>query len=255
MSKKICVSVGHGKSKTGGFDPGACYEGRREFNTAKEIAKYLAEYLRTAGFEVSLINCGADLYLTERIEKINAGNFDLAVEIHLNAGGGTGSEVYYPSGSENGRKAAGLISAYISEAFGIPDRGAKIKTGVLGNDYFAVVREAKPLALLVETVFIDSPDVKNVATAAGRDRCAKAVSEAISAYFAAKPSAPFRIKVACDELNVRSGPGSGHKINMTVKKGGVYTVVEKSGGWGRLKSGAGWIYLGGGLVEKAENRV
>ena len=54
MSKKICVSVGHGKSKTGGFDPGACYEGRREFNIAKEIAKYLAEYLRTAGFEVRI---------------------------------------------------------------------------------------------------------------------------------------------------------------------------------------------------------
>ena len=29
----------------------------------------------------------------------------------------------------------------------------------------------------------------------------------------------------------------------TVKKGEVYTIVETKGNWGKLKSGAGWVYL------------
>jgi len=28
-----------------------------------------------------------------------------------------------------------------------------------------------------------------------------------------------------------------------VYKGDAYTIVEEKGGWGKLKSGAGWIYL------------
>ena len=245
---KICVAVGHGKSKTGGFDPGACSKGLREFDTAKEIAKYLAQYLRSAGFETELINYGADLYLTERIKRINGGGFDFALEIHLNAGGGRGSEVYYPSGSREGKRAAALISASVAEAFSIPDRGAKVNESAPGRDYFAVIRETKPTTLPVETVFIDSPDVENVANATGRDLCARAISKAVIDFFNSRP-APFTVRVLCDELNVRSGPGTEHKINMTVAKGGVYTVTEKRGNWGRLKSGAGWINLNGNLVE------
>ena len=245
---KICVAAGHGKSKTGGFDPGACSGGLREFDIAKEIAKYLAQYLRSAGFETQLLNYAGDLYLTERIKKINTGGFDFALEIHLNAGGGRGSEVYYPAESDEGRRAAALISASVAEAFSIPDRGAKVKEGAGGRDYFAVIRETKPLTLLVETVFIDSPDVENVANSTGRDLCARAISKAVIEFFDSVKT-PFTVKIVCDELNVRNGPGTQHAVNMTVGRGGVYTVTEKRGNWGRLKSGAGWINLSRKLVE------
>lgn len=44
-------------------------------------------------------------------------------------------------------------------------------------------------------------------------------------------------------LNVRSGPGTNYGVVMTLAYGGGYTIVEEKGGWGKLKSGAGWIYL------------
>ncbi|MBQ6264272.1 MAG: N-acetylmuramoyl-L-alanine amidase [Clostridia bacterium] len=248
MNSRICVSVGHGKSKNGNFDPGACSEGLREFDLAKNVAKYLSQYLRSAGFTVELINYDGSLYLTERVRKINAGCFDFALEIHLNAGGGTGSEVYYPKGSQEGRRAAGLISAEIADMFSIPDRGAKTKEGLNGGDYFAVVRETKPLTLLVETVFIDSPDVENLTSASGRDLCARAISKAVIRFFNEKAT-PFTVKILCDELNVRNGPGTNHKVNMTVSGGKVFTIVEQRGNWGRLRSGAGWINLSKNLVE------
>ena len=44
-------------------------------------------------------------------------------------------------------------------------------------------------------------------------------------------------------LNVRSGSGTNYSVVTTVKAREVYTIVAESNGWGKLKSGAGWISL------------
>jgi uncharacterized protein YgiM (DUF1202 family) len=46
-----------------------------------------------------------------------------------------------------------------------------------------------------------------------------------------------------DALNIRSGPSTQYKINNCIRDYGVYTIVEENNGFGRLKSGAGWICL------------
>lgn len=53
----------------------------------------------------------------------------------------------------------------------------------------------------------------------------------------------YLVKINTDTLNVRKGPGTSYEIATTVKKGQVYTIVQESNGWGKLKSGAGWIKL------------
>lgn len=53
----------------------------------------------------------------------------------------------------------------------------------------------------------------------------------------------YRVRVTAGILNVRKGPGLNYKIATTVKSGDVYTIVDESDGWGKLKSGAGWIKL------------
>lgn len=53
----------------------------------------------------------------------------------------------------------------------------------------------------------------------------------------------YKVKVTASVLNVRDGAGTGYKVNTQVKQGEVYTIVEEKNGWGKLKSGAGWIYL------------
>lgn len=58
-----------------------------------------------------------------------------------------------------------------------------------------------------------------------------------------KNSLPRKVKVTSSGLNVRSGPGTEYKINQTIRDQGVYSIVEEKDGWGRLKSGAGWISL------------
>ena len=54
---------------------------------------------------------------------------------------------------------------------------------------------------------------------------------------------PYLVKVIADALNVRKGAGTLYKVTTVIKKNEVYTIVAEKNGWGRLKSGAGWISL------------
>lgn len=56
------------------------------------------------------------------------------------------------------------------------------------------------------------------------------------------PDVPFTVKVIISDLNYRKGPGMSYAVRGQTGKG-VFTIVEVQDGWGKLKSGAGWIYL------------
>ena len=57
-----------------------------------------------------------------------------------------------------------------------------------------------------------------------------------------KPFAPYTVRVTIRNLNIRKGPGTKYGRVQYIKPG-VYTIVEEKSGWGKLKSGAGWISL------------
>jgi N-acetylmuramoyl-L-alanine amidase len=176
---KVCFIIGHGKSASGGYDPGAVNGKIHEFKVAKEIGKYACEYFNANYGDADLMNYDGKLYLTERIKKANLKKYDFVCEIHLNAGKGTGSEVYYAKASAPGKKIAANISKKISLALGIKDRGAKTKTGKSG-DYFGIIRQTDMEAVLIETAFIDSKDIEKLNTCEGMINCGIAIAEAIA---------------------------------------------------------------------------
>ena len=53
----------------------------------------------------------------------------------------------------------------------------------------------------------------------------------------------YKVKVTATALNIRKGPGMKYAINGVITDKGIYTIVDTSGDWGKLKSGAGWISL------------
>ena len=59
----------------------------------------------------------------------------------------------------------------------------------------------------------------------------------------------FKVQISISDLNIRKGPGTNYAATGKFTGKGVFTVVEtKQGtgsakGWGKLKSGAGWIAL------------
>lgn len=56
-------------------------------------------------------------------------------------------------------------------------------------------------------------------------------------------SSSYTARVTADALNARKGPGASYAKTGCIRDKGVYTIVEESNSWGRLKSGLGWISL------------
>ena len=53
----------------------------------------------------------------------------------------------------------------------------------------------------------------------------------------------YKVKIMVDALNIRAGAGTEYKINGCIRDYGVYTIVDEQNGFGKLKSGQGWICL------------
>lgn len=76
------------------------------------------------------------------------------------------------------------------------------------------------------------------------DPAGKAVYPAIPAA-----SVPYAVRVSINDLNIRKGPGTNYGKTGYYTGKGVFTIVAESAGtgsvkgWGKLKSGAGWISL------------
>ena len=56
---------------------------------------------------------------------------------------------------------------------------------------------------------------------------------------------PYLVKIVLSKVDVKASPDKNAKTVTTVNKNGVYTIVEEKNGFGLLKSGAGWLDLGG----------
>lgn len=253
---KICISIGHGKSAKGGYDSGALGGNYQEFKIGREIGKYIGEAFKGYACTADVINYDATLYLTDRIAHVNKHGYDLAIEIHLNAAHGTGSEVYYKHKSSTGKKLAAAISKSIANTFGIRDRGAKVKINSSnGTDYFGFVRSCKCESLLIETVFIDTAsDRKHVETAAGQRQCAEAIVKAIADFYGIKKKSAPAVKPSEDKptaATVRAGDivkikgskyATGQRIPMWVKLK-KHTVKTVSGSRALLKEIRSWVYV------------
>lgn len=124
----------------------------------RKIGKRLIEMLKEKGHTV--INCTVDSasstneQLAGIVRKANAQKLDLFVSIHLNAGGGHGTEVYtYPTASATAKSKAKIINDAVVSSCNFRNRGVKTS-----NLY--VLRETVAPAVLVEVCFVDSAEDK-----------------------------------------------------------------------------------------------
>ena len=190
MANKICFIVGHGKSKNGGYDSGAVSKDGKyhEFKIAREISKYAQAYFNANYTEqADCMNYDGDLYLADRIKKANALGYDLIFEVHLNAGGGTGTEAFHSKGNAKGKEYADAISKGIASAFNVKNRGAKTRVTSSGTDYFGIIRQTKATAVLIETLFIDTvSDLAKINTPEGQKKCGEAIAKAAAEVRGAK---------------------------------------------------------------------
>lgn len=155
MTKRVFIGVGHG-----GKDPGAVkYVKESEANL--QMALGMKEELEKYGITVGISRTREeDDPLSEEIREANAFKPDIAVEVHNNAGGGDGFEVYYQT---NGYKAQSMKLAQCIEARVKASgqnthgpNGLKTKLNSSGTDYFGWCRQVNRPAVLCEGFFVDN---------------------------------------------------------------------------------------------------
>ena len=175
---KVFIGVGHG-----GNDSGAVANGLREADINLNIAVSCADELIRHGVEVKLSRYKDENDpVEEEVRECNNYNPDIAIDIHTNAGGGDGFEVYRHSGGHNSLKLAQFIE---EEARLLNNsRGIKTRLNSTGKDYYAFIRDTNPPAIIVETAFIDNKeDVKVIDTAEKQKAFGIAYAKGILKYF------------------------------------------------------------------------
>ena len=244
----------------------------------RKVTARVISALRAAGHTV--YDCTDDSGRTQGqnlaniVAKCNAHPVDLNISNHLNAGGGTGVEVWCYD--EKTKDIAVAICQNVSAALGIPNRGVKYSKNLY------VLRKTAGSAILVECCFVDN---QNDASHWNADKCGDAIASAIAGKTVAgttsagsapaptptpAPSGPsYRTgtvyTLLADHLRVRTGPGTGYATksrkqltvnareqaysNGTLKKGTRVTCkdVRKVGSDIWIKIPSGWIaaYYGG----------
>ena len=174
-TKKVYIGVGHG-----GSDPGAVANGFKEKDLALEIAKYCDAYLKKYGVETKMSRRNdSEVWLEQRIAQANAWGADLAVDVHINAGGGDGAEVYHSLYGDIGKKLATNILKEMKK-IGQNSRGEKVKDlNKDGKDDFGFIRLIDCPSVLCECAFIDSKDVEIIDTKAERKKMGEAIARGI----------------------------------------------------------------------------
>ena len=92
--------------------------------------------------------------MDSKVAMCNAYKPNLVVDIHFNAGGGSGFEVYRYSGGGTSLALAENINTEVKKI--MSSRGVKAKLGTNGKDYFAIIRETDAPAVLLEGGFVDT---------------------------------------------------------------------------------------------------
>lgn len=263
---KVYIGVGHG-----GSDPGAVkYLVEKDIDL--QMAKGCRDYLKEHGVDVLISRTGdIDSSINEKTTMCNHWDADLALDIHNNAGGGEGFEVWHSVNGGKGKVLAQNIEKEVVK-IGQKSRGLKTKKNAYGSDYFGFIRQTKCPAIICEGVFVDNK--ADAAKADTEEKCrafgvayAKGILATLglgmnteqnaagetkaSEQAAVQPEQTqtdtYRVKVTASELNIRKDAGTANAIIGVIRDKGVYTIVAEktvSGQkWGKLKSGAGWICL------------
>lgn len=225
----------------------------KESTEARKVKNLVISKLRKMGHTVydCTVSNGTSQndVLKKIVEKCNMHDVDLDVSIHFNSGANDktgngkscGTEVWVYTDKSTQKVRAAKICEAISD-LGFRNRGVKI------SDSLYVLKHTNAPALLVECCFVDDKDDVNLYNA---EEMADAIVLGVTGKKATtttyseteKESDSYKVKVTADLLNVRKGPGTDYAVVTTVKKSDVYTIIDVQNGWGKLKSGAGWISL------------
>lgn len=179
---QVILDAGHG-----GIDVGKTgVNGEKEKDINLEISKKIKKFLSDSNVTVKMTREGDERLADSQREDLKArtdimnGGALLAVSIHQNSyrdPAVSGAQVFYYTGSEEGRTAAGMIQAELNAL--APDNEKEIRA----NDSYYILKNTRIPTVIVECGFLSSyTEAEKLADDEYQNRIAEAVSEGILQY-------------------------------------------------------------------------
>jgi len=179
---KYLLDMGHCIAK-GSADTGCQGNGKREEDCTREIGYKIKSKLETLGHTVVICSCDSANSVIEslshRTNTANKNGGDLYVAIHLNAGGGYGTEVF-TYGAKAFPEAIRTLNNIVG--MGLKNRGIKDGKGLY------VINHTNMKSMLVECCFMDTNDMAKYNAEKFADCIVKGITgQAIKAPVVTKP--------------------------------------------------------------------
>lgn len=270
MSKKIMIDAGHYTN----YNRSNVYKSYYEGNMAWKWQQYIVEELKEYGFVVGVTRTSRDKDIAVYDRGYAAKGYDIFISGHSNwCETESVDRVVIIKGYDQGDTLAKKFGAELTKVMGVKQNyQIMTKKTSSGGEYYGVLRGAKAAGVanrfIIEHSFHSNlKATKWLSVDANIKAMAIAEAKIIADYYGYKKkvssttattpntstttntSTEEIYRIITDSLNVRKGPGIKYEIVDTVKKGSAYTIVKKENGFGKLKSGAGWISLGEKYVE------
>ena len=223
-----------------------------ELSEDRKIKDALIGELRSRGHNVSDSTSNASNSNTDLAYQVSVANdsgAELAISIHLNSGGGTGTEAFSLAGSK-AQPYAERVSESIASCLGLRNRGAKT-----ANYYW--LRNTSMMAILVEVCFVDTQADADAYNRVGPSGIAKAIADAVcDDYFPQNKTQTGNVsnsrsgfdgglyRCTVEDLRVRSEPSLSAEIVAHYSRGETVTLdswytIADGYVWGRYTGGSG----------------
>lgn len=198
------------------------------------IADAMIPYLNASG--INYVRNTKEMTAATSIQQSNAGNYDVHLALHSNAGAGEfsgvsqGVQVYYYPYSNNSNRLAEIIADNMRLIYLDPNNVITIPTTTLGE-----VARTKAPAVLIEYAFHDNVEDANWIKS-NIDLIARYTVLALAEYFGIPFNMPQPVRygtvtTAGGGLNLRTEPSIYSQVLFSIPNGSAVTIYGEVGDW------------------------
>lgn len=184
----VAIAAGHNNTDNTGASARGLVEQDLTIKVAEKVEELLGDYSNIKVIQTGSTSSNpGGIKLGDRTRLAREANPDLCIQIHFNAGGGTGSEVIYKQGDGISQELAEVLSKTISEAMGIKNRGDGSDIEKCSGRSLGIIENSATSgfpSVVTEGAFLDGdPDSDIIKSQNGVQKYAQGIVEGIDKYF------------------------------------------------------------------------
>ncbi len=182
----VAIAAGHNNSDDTGASYGNLKEEELTIKTAEKVEELLRPYNNITVVQVGSTSSNpSGVTISDRTALARQANPDLCIQIHFNAGGGSGVEAIYKAGDDVSRQLAEILSESMASSMGLENRGAGSDLEKCAIGSLSIIENHATSgfpSVVTEGGFIDGEPDSSLLASDGTEKCAKGIVDGILKY-------------------------------------------------------------------------